>query len=89
MDRFKAFWLAPLIVLGFAMAHGPAHGAAAPPSLQKETPASEPERAPAQESGGALEGPADEAEGLPGRDDPEEFYKKPPRKPKLRTNMYA
>ena len=25
----------------------------------------------------------------PGREDPDEFYKKPPRKPKVKTRMYA
>lgn len=31
----------------------------------------------------------DELEGRPGRDDPDEFYKKPPRKPRQRKKLHA
>ena len=87
MDRFKAFWLAPLVLIAFAVSHGSAHGAAAAPT--EAEPGGPPAQAPAGETEGASERPPDEGDGLPGRDDPEEFYKKPPRKPKLRTSMYA
>lgn len=44
----------------------------------------EPTSAPSEGSGGG-----DELEGRPGRDNPDEFYKKPPRKPRQRNKLHA
>lgn len=60
-----------------------AAGVKAVPATATEKPAIEPTSTPGEAPGGG------EIERLPGRDDPDEFYKKPPRKPRTRSRMYA
>ena len=87
-EILRALCLAPVLVLGLVVATSPARGAGDP--ADGDPPASgvplrvEPTSAPAPS-----EGHSDEVDGRPGRDDPDQFYKKPPRKPKQKTRMHA
>jgi len=89
-EILRGLCLAPVLVLGLVVATSPARGAgepagAKPPDRQAPFRV-EPASAPAPD---ASEGRTDEVEGRPGRDDPDVFYKKPPRKPKQKTRMHA
>lgn len=83
--------LAPVLVLGLVVATGPAHGAGEAIDIRPaRAPAPplrvEPASAPAP---GSTESGGEQFDGRPGRENPEEFYKKPPRKPKVKTRMHA
>jgi len=89
IERLRGLFLAPVLLLGLVVASSPAGGGGAG---GQKAPRGAPARLqvdPASTPGGASEGHSDDGEVRPGRDDPEEFYKKPPRKPKLRTRMHA
>lgn len=88
--RRRAIWWTPALVAASWLAVPGAawpglHGEEEPPSPPPaEAPVpTEPETAPGGERSD------EQFERLPGRDDPDEFYRKPPRKPRERTKMYA
>ena len=89
--RRRAIWWTPALVWAlWIVAPGPAwpglradEAAPAPESPADPPGSTEPARAPWEERSD------EQIERMPGRDDPEEFYKKPPRKPRQRTKMYA
>lgn len=81
MGRLAKYVLLGLVLWGFAggsRADGVLPGVGEPGTSTRE-PTSGP-------SNGTQN---DEFEGRPGRDDPEEFYKKPPRKPRQRNKLHA
>ncbi|WP_373049268.1 hypothetical protein [Vulgatibacter sp.] len=86
----RGICLAPVLVLGLVVATAPAQGPASTAGAEATTPTRtrlvplevEPASAPA-------DGRSGDFEGRPGRDNPEEFYKKPPRKPKQKSRMHA
>ncbi len=85
--------MTPVLALGLLVATAPAQGS----RTEAERAAQVPKRAPRvpmqvepASSPTPSEGHSDDIdEGRPGRDDPDEFYKKPPRKRKLKTRMHA
>lgn len=88
MGRMAASALVVLVVSGFAGSSNARGEGAAQVELRRalgspSAPRVEPASAPSEGSSGG------EFEGRPGRDDPDQFYKKPPRKPKLRSRMFA
>ena len=95
VELLRGLCLAPVLLLGLVVATSPAKGAGGEEADAPTGGSMRPVRMdtgsdpPAVPPADASEGRSDEVEGLPGRDDPEEFYKKPPRKPKLRTKMHA
>lgn len=70
-----------LVLLGFA--RGTYADGGLPQAADPDSSSMEPTSAPSNGSSG------EELESRPGREDPEQFYKKPPRKPKQRNHLHA
>ena len=85
----RAVVLAPVLALGLLVATAPAEGSGREASRARPASAPIPLRVEPASAPNSSEGHSDELDGRPGRDDPDEFYKKPPRKRKLKTRMHA